>query len=588
MALTAITGAQIFDGEKTTGVQTVVIDGGRIARVGGDAPQGSEIVDGSGATLLPGLIDAHVHSAPGSLALALRFGVTTELEMQGMNTRENRRPIADDDTLADVRSSGFAITPPGGHPSELMPEGFRPKWDLPPVMPLMPFSSTPAEAAAFVPQLLARGSDFIKFMIDDGSVEGHPGLPSLDQATVNAGVAEAKRYGALTVAHALTAEATRMAAEAGIDGVTHVFMDQPHTAEIISIIKDAGMFVIPCITLNASMMGITGSKLADDPRVAARLDSEWDRTLRSSYNRYPQGKLDDVYATVHALDAAGVDVLAGPTSPCSRRSSVAWHTERACTTNCNTWWPPASLPNGPCVQPLPPQPAASTSVTGAASPKDYAPTSCWSTETRPTTSATPSTPAPSGAAAPAWRNDRGTSPGGKQSTVRFLLTAVRRPSAIRCVLDPELDAFLGLVRGEQNWTNLRSNCSNSWRRYGQSGMNSLSPSVSLSGRASSSPTSAPRRCQRTGSWVDGRCTRCAARLHPGKQEPAAPGLADAGGSPGRPGGAAGTAGASCEVAGCGRSAKPPSTAAGPAPALPRQRDRKDQVTVSHAGSTLHA
>ncbi|MEU3496760.1 amidohydrolase family protein [Kitasatospora cineracea] len=311
MALTAITGAQVFDGEKALGVRTVVVDGGRIARVGGDVPAGSEVVDGSGATLLPGLIDAHVHSAPGSLALALRFGVTTELEMQGMNTRENRAAVTDDDTLADVRSSGFAITPPGGHPSELMPEGFRPKWDLPPVMPLMPFSTTPEEAAAYVPQLLARGSDFIKFMIDDGSVEGHPGLPVLDRATVAAGVAEAKKYGALTVAHALTLDATRTAAEAGVDGVTHVFMDQPHTDEVIALIKDAGMFVIPCLTLGASMTGRTGSELADDPRVAARLDSAWDRTLRSSYNRYPQGRLDDLYATVRALDAAGVDVLAG-------------------------------------------------------------------------------------------------------------------------------------------------------------------------------------------------------------------------------------------------------------------------------------
>ncbi|MEV4252392.1 amidohydrolase family protein [Spirillospora sp. NPDC049652] len=311
MALTAITNARVFDGEKDLGVQTVVIDGARIARVGGDVPGGCETVDGNGATLLPGLIDAHVHSAPGSLALALRFGVTTELEMQGMNTRENRGLIAEDDTVADVRSSGFAITPPGGHPSELMPEGFRPKWDLPPVMPLMPFSTTPEEAAAFVPQLLARGSDFIKFMIDDGSVEGHPGLPMLDQATVNAGVAEAKKYGALTVAHALTVDATRMAAEAGVDGLTHVFMDQPHSAEIIDLIKDAGMFVIACVSLNASMMGITGSALADDPRVAARLDAKWDETLRSSYNRYPQGKLEDVYETVRALDAAGVDVLAG-------------------------------------------------------------------------------------------------------------------------------------------------------------------------------------------------------------------------------------------------------------------------------------
>lgn len=40
-----------------------------------------------------------------------------------MNTRENRGPIAGDDSLADVRSSGFAITPPGGpqHPCRLAP-----------------------------------------------------------------------------------------------------------------------------------------------------------------------------------------------------------------------------------------------------------------------------------------------------------------------------------------------------------------------------------------------------------------------------------------------------------------------------------
>ncbi|WP_410566866.1 amidohydrolase family protein [Amycolatopsis sp. cmx-4-61] len=311
MTTTAITGARVFDGEKPLGVQTVVLDGPKIRRVGGDVPDGAEVVDGRGATLLPGLIDAHVHSSPGSLALALRFGITTELEMQGLNTRENRAHITEDDTVADVRSSGFAVTPPGGHPSELMPEGFRPARDLPPVMPLMPFSTTPEQAAAFVPQLLARGSDYIKFMIDDGSVEGHPGLPMLDQATLDAGVAEAKKHGALTVAHALTLDATRMAAEAGIDGLVHVFMDRPHTTEIVDLIAGADMFIVPCIGLDASMMGITGSELADDPRVARRLDDKWEKTLRSSYDRFPQGNLQDVLATVRALAAAGVDLLAG-------------------------------------------------------------------------------------------------------------------------------------------------------------------------------------------------------------------------------------------------------------------------------------
>lgn len=315
MSVTAITGAQVFDGEKTLGVTTVLVEDGRIARIGGDVPENAETVDGSGATLLPGLIDAHVHTGRESLALALRFGVTTELEMQGLHTRDNRGDISEDDTVADVRSAGFGITPPGGHPSELFPEGFRPgpppgvKPAGPP--PLIPLSTTPEEAVAFVPQLIERGSDYIKFMVDDGSVEGHPGLPMLDQATLNAGVAEAKRHGMLTVAHTLTVDATRMAIEAGIDGLAHLFMDRPHSDEIVEMVKEAGVFVVPCVVLNASMMGITAGELADDPRVASRLDAAWDRTLRSSYGHYPQGEIEDVLATVKALSDAGVDLLAG-------------------------------------------------------------------------------------------------------------------------------------------------------------------------------------------------------------------------------------------------------------------------------------
>lgn len=314
MMTTAITNARVFDGERVRVETAVVVDGTQIIAVGGDAPAGAEVVDARGGTLLPGLFDAHVHTSPESLALALRFGVTTELEMQGTNTCENRAHITDNDAVADVRSSGFGITPPGGHPSEAFPEGFRPGGGggrSAGEPPLMPFSNTPEEAVAFIPQLIARGSDYIKFMVDDGSIEGHPGLPILDQATLNAGVAEAKRHGMLTVAHALTAETTRMAIEAGIDGLVHLFVDQPHTDEIISLIRGSGVFVVPCVVLNASMMGITGSALANDPRVNSRLDEAWLETLRSSFNHYPQGQLADVLASVKALHDAGVDILAG-------------------------------------------------------------------------------------------------------------------------------------------------------------------------------------------------------------------------------------------------------------------------------------
>ncbi|GGQ22417.1 amidohydrolase family protein [Streptosporangium pseudovulgare] len=319
--ITAIINGRVFDGEHVREDTTVVLDGTRIAAVGGEPPAGADVVDARGKTLLPGLFDAHVHTSDEALALALRFGITTELEMQGMNTKTGRAHITENDSLADVRSAGFGITPPGGHPSELMPEDFTPEGHGEPddrsgrsgphEMPLMPFSTTPEEAVAFIPRLVAAGSDYIKFMVDDGTVEGHPGLPMLDQATLTAGVAEAHRHGMLTIAHTLTIDATRMAIEAGIDGFAHLFMDRPHTDEIIDLIAASGAFVVPCVVLNASMMGITGSSLTEDPRVGSRLNEAWTNTLNSSYNRYPQGELDDVLASVKALHDAGVDLLAG-------------------------------------------------------------------------------------------------------------------------------------------------------------------------------------------------------------------------------------------------------------------------------------
>lgn len=298
---TAITNVRVFDGERVLPHNTVVIDGHDINAVGGPPPEGATVVDGQGGTLLPGLIDAHVHTSVECLQLALTFGVTTELELMGYWTPEQRAEVAADDTVADVRSALLALTAPGGHPTQWASDD---DW-------VLPTAATPREAAELVAKRVAEGADYIKVMIEDGAVLKSPGLPQMSAETLAAAVQEAHRLGKQVVAHALTLDATQQAVDAGVDGLAHLFIDRPHTPEIVAAIADAGMFVTPCLVINAALLGHSGAAFAADERVRGKLSPEWFATLSGTFSSYPEGDLDHVLASVAALRDAGVDVLVG-------------------------------------------------------------------------------------------------------------------------------------------------------------------------------------------------------------------------------------------------------------------------------------
>ena len=69
-----IRGVRVFDGTVVIENQTVVISEGRIAAIGAvvDVPRNAIEVPGAGRTLLPGLIDSHVHVGINSPADALQ------------------------------------------------------------------------------------------------------------------------------------------------------------------------------------------------------------------------------------------------------------------------------------------------------------------------------------------------------------------------------------------------------------------------------------------------------------------------------------------------------------------------------------
>ena len=113
---TAITNARVFDGERLTEPRTVVIDGTII----GEDDGGAQEFDARGATLLPGLIDSHLHLAgPETLDTLARWGVTTALDM-GFFPAELVKSLRGRPGGADCRTPGLpACGPDGRHATAL-------------------------------------------------------------------------------------------------------------------------------------------------------------------------------------------------------------------------------------------------------------------------------------------------------------------------------------------------------------------------------------------------------------------------------------------------------------------------------------
>lgn len=120
-ATLAIINVRVFDGERVMQGSDVLVDGATIVAVGRGlkVPAGVETVEGAGRTLLPGLIDAHVHVFDGSqLEQAVAFGVTTVLDM--FSRPDRTRPLRAENRpdRADLRSAGILATAPHGHGTE--------------------------------------------------------------------------------------------------------------------------------------------------------------------------------------------------------------------------------------------------------------------------------------------------------------------------------------------------------------------------------------------------------------------------------------------------------------------------------------
>jgi len=308
----AIRDVRLFDGKRVVPRANVTIRQGIITAVGPNVPvpPGLPVIDGRGKTLLPGLIDSHVHVFRGAQEDAVRFGVTTEMDMFTLAPdfaawRAHRESLSRT-TAADTWSAGLGVSAPNGHPSGTMPGSAG-----------IPTLGSTAEADAFVAARAAEGADFIKIIMEDNSFLA-PGstIPALSIEEVCASVRAAHRLGKLAIVHASRARDAQAAVECDADGLAHLFADEVASPELVRLARDRRIFIQTTLAVIAAGSDASfAAELYGLPEIQALLSAGQRQILQMGFGPVRPRGIDTALRSAQLFHASGVPLIVGSDAP---------------------------------------------------------------------------------------------------------------------------------------------------------------------------------------------------------------------------------------------------------------------------------
>src|SRR6266550_7545158 len=273
---TYLQAARLIDGRGGAVVSpgTVTVQGNKIVAIGSKAPDGANVIDLGDATLLPGLIDAHVHillqgdvttedydkqlftesmpyralRASRAVKIGLDHGFTTmrDLETEGaMYTDVDVKRAINNGIIEGPRLfvSTRAMSVTGGYG----PSGYSPEVGYPMGVQIVDGVEGGRKA---VREQIAHGADWIKVYADrsyfvqkDGTLSS---IPTFTPEEMKAIVDEAHRLRHKVAAHAMARPGIENALNAGVDSIEHGVAIPD---ELLDVMLAKGTYLVPTLTV---------------------------------------------------------------------------------------------------------------------------------------------------------------------------------------------------------------------------------------------------------------------------------------------------------------------------------------------------
>lgn len=226
-----IENVKIFDGRNVLDKADLLIENGLIKKIGSPIKIGEvDRIDGEGKTIIPGLVNAHVHAwIPYHLENAFEAGVYTLFDMHGPSeSLSEMKKYRLEEGYASLFAAGYAATVQGGHGTQY---GFE--------VPIIGPDRSPEQ---YIAESIDRGVDYIKILYE-------PSRNTLTLNQVQEIIDLAHKNDLLAVAHISNIEDAQKLVGMGIDGLVHLWKDGPLSEDFLDEITEKEVFIIPTISV---------------------------------------------------------------------------------------------------------------------------------------------------------------------------------------------------------------------------------------------------------------------------------------------------------------------------------------------------